>query len=463
MRCSYDVCVIGGGILGCMMTRELAKYQLHTLLLEQEEDVCMGITKANSAVIYAGYDHKCNTQKSGMCVRGNSRLEELCEELDVSFERKGSIMLGFGPKSEAVLQKKLEQGKRNQVPGIELLDQEEICALEPFVNPAVTRGLYAQTTATVNPWELGIAAFENALENGLEVSFRKKVIDIRKSKTHSASYEIEMEDVVSGTIESIQTYGILNCAGVYADEIRNMLLAPRYIIKPTKASFLVFSKYLRQQINHILFYEPEEDRKGITLVPTTDGSLLAGGTLETAFSKNDAMTEKEGLEALFSEVKFLIPQIDTSELIHNFAGVRPNPWEADESERSIPGFVIDTDPACPGMVSMIGIKTPGLTCSQELAEHVVQLLVERLPLIPKRRADFRGERKSSYRGKGAKTGKVLCHCNQVTEGEIRMVVQMGVTTWEGIKHRCFTGMGRCQGSRCRSKVMKIVEEQVRKR
>lgn len=460
MKTSYDVCIIGGGILGCMVARELSRYQVRTVLLEQREDVCMGITKANSAIIYAGYDHKPRTQKGSMCVRGNARMEYLCEELDVLFERKGSIMLGFGPKGEHVLRKKLEQGKCKQVPGIELISGQEVCALEPYVNPAVTMGLYAETTATVNPWELGIAAFENAVENGLDAFFCKKVTHIRKSGGASG-YEIEVMDTKTGKTGSILAGGILNCGGVHADEIRNLILPPRYVIKPTRAGFLIFSKHLQSQIRHVLFCEPEDDRKGVTFVPTTDGSLLAGGTLENARSRSDTATEQAGLEALAAEVKYLIPQIDFAELIHSFAGVRPNPWEIGTEKKSIPGFVIDADPQCPGLISMIGIKTPGLTCSQELAEYAIRLLFEGLGQIPEKKAGFKAARISYMkRDVSLKRGKILCHCNQVTEEELQKVIERlkqdcGIVTWEGIRHRCFAGMGRCQGSRCRSKIMNL--------
>lgn len=459
MKHSYDICIIGGGILGCMAAREFSRYRVSTLLLEEKEDVCMGITKANSAVIYAGYDHKCKTQKSGMCVRGNAGMEKLCEELDVPFERCGSLMIGFGPKAEEVLKKKLEQGKRNQVPGLELLGREEVCAMEPYLNPDVTMGLYARTTATVNPWELGIAAFENAVENGLEACFGKKVTGIRRKESTEPSFEIEITDVKTGKIEFVCVKGILNCAGIHADEIRNMLLPPRYVIRPTKASFLVFSRYLKQKVNHIVFYEPEEKRKGITLVPTTDGSFLAGGTQENALSRFDTATDREGLEALKQELQYLIPQIDFGELIHNFAGVRPNPWEIDEEEKSIPGFVIDGSQECPGLVSMIGVKTPGLTCSQKLAEYASTMLMDAVGIRPELKADYQPLRKSwKHRIDTLHEGKVICHCGQITEEEIRLAVQSGVHSWEGLKHRFFTGMGRCQGSRCRSKIRNIIKE-----
>ena len=524
---NYDICIIGGGILGCMAARELSRYQLKILLVEKEADVCCGITKANAGILYAGYDHKPGTRKGSMCVRGNARLPELCQQLDVPYKRTGSLMVGFGPNSEKVLRKKADQGRIKEVPGIELLTGAEVLTMEPLLNPGVTMGLYAPTTATVNPWELGIAVYENALANGCDVLLHREVEHIRydrsiqprcggfgqsvrqrngDGKSERINFEIILRDHTNGSSETIRTKGILNCAGIHADQIREMVLPPLVRIRPEKAAFLVFSSLLEQKPERIIFYEPEEKRKGLTLIPVTDGSLLIGTTEEEAHSRTDLSTTSTGLERLQQDLEFLVPSMDFNHLIRSFAGLRPRIYDVEDESRRIPGFVIDQSPACPEMVSLIGIKTPGLTSSQELAEYAIGLLLHGMQCSPETKKEFVTKRHSIKRvvgdtlGKAGATspvkadytsvddkagrtpragitditssygkadrmpsdittsGRILCHCNQITEAEVAEAIRRGATNIEGIRHRCGNGMGPCQGSRCEEKIWRFIQQ-----
>lgn len=455
----YDICIIGGGILGCMAARELSRYSIKVLLAEKQEDVCCGITKANSAIIYAGYDHKPGTLKSRLCLKGNRQMDQLCEELEVTMHRCGSIMVGFGPKSEEVIRKKYDQGLQNEVPELELLSGAEICAMEPGLNPDITMGLLSGTTGTVNPWELGIAAFENSMENGCEVSLHTEVCGISKIP---GGFELEMRNHRTGICETISAKGILNCAGMHADHVRELLQTPGVRIHPNKGIYLVFDSLMEKKPEHIIFYEPEKKGKGLTLVPTTDGSLLAAGTEEDAFSADDMVTSSTGLQEVRRKVEFLYPEMDFSCLINSFAAIRPNPYDTMEEGKSIHSFVIDQSAEYPEMVSLIGVKTPGLTCSAALAEYAVKKLFDGMKWIPEKKADFHPFRRISHRLQAAasdKTGdRIICHCNQVTEYEIREAIRRGAVNAEGIKHRCSTGMGKCQGTRCREKIRKILSE-----
>lgn len=463
MKFQYDICIIGGGILGCMAARELSRYCVNVLLVEKREDVCCGVTKANSAIVYAGYDHKPDTLKSRMCVWGNAKMDQLCEELGVSLHRCGAIMVGFGEKSESVLRKKYNQGLLNQVPGLELLTGSEVCALEKGLNPEVTMGLLSMTTGTVNPWELGIAAYENAEENGCRIRFNTEVKRIFRIP---GGCELELYSGVNHTYETVSARGILNCAGMEADQVRELLQPPYVRIHPTKSTYLVFDSLLKAKPEHIIFYEPEKKGKGLTLIPTTDGSLLAGGTEEDARSVKDTSTTVSGLKEVKEKTQFLFPEIDFSCLINSFAAIRPNPYEANEEEKSIHSFVIDQSDEFPEMVSLIGIKTPGLTCSAMLAEYAVNRLFQGMQWIPEKKSFFQPFRRVHVWKRDMEDEKtessgnrIICHCRKVTEKEIRSAVQRGAVNLEGIKHRCGTGMGKCQGSRCREKINRILMEE----
>lgn len=469
MQEKFDICIIGGGILGCMAARELSRYELGVVLLEKNEDVCCGITKANSAVIYAGYDHKPGTHKSSMCVRGNERMQQLCEELDVPFQRPGSLMVGFGRKSEQVLKKKLEQGRIKKVPGLELLSGEEVRAIEPLICPDVSMGLYAPTTGTVLPWELGIAAYENALANGCEGRLHTEVLGIRRA---SEGLELEVKDHKKGTIYGISVRGILNCAGIHSPDLREMLLEPSVRIRPGKAEYLVFSSGIERKPKHILFYEPEEEKKGLTVVPTMDGNLLVGATEGKTDSIRNLETTEKGLWELRKKLAFLLPEMDFTKLIRSFAGIRLYPYDVMQEDKSIRSFILDQPEECREMVSLIGIKTPGLTCSQDLTEYAIEKLFSGLGWKPEKKEHFHYHRKSIHSLKeekrnagetGSEWSRILCHCKQVTEGEIREAVRRGADTVEGISHRCGNGMGYCQGSRCREKILSVLKMEQERR
>ncbi len=453
MQTETDICIIGGGILGCMMARELGRYPVRTMLLEKKKDICTGITKANSAILYAGYDHKPHTLKSRMCLNGNNGIIELCEKLNVPIKRPGSIMFGFEETAEHVLKRKYEQGLENGVPGLRLLGRDEILALEPGLNPEVSLGLFAPTTGTVNPWELGIAAYENALVNGVSSFMQSEVTAIRYR--HSF-YELEVLDKAKGKIHFINAKGVINCAGIYADKVSEMLLSPRIRIRPTKAAYLLFSPQLKQMPKHILFYEPAKQEKGLTLVPTVDGKLLAGASEETASSLEDHATNSWGLDELKRKVSFVFPNLDTDRLLCNFAGVRPNPVDLLNGGKNVHGFAIRQEKEYPGFISLIGVKTPGLTCSLELAKYTIQKLFQGIGFNLKERKDFK---EGTVSRKKEPSGRIICHCNQITEGQIREAFHRGATTVEGVKHRCCVTMGHCQGTRCRRLIEKILQEE----
>lgn len=473
----YDVCVIGGGILGCMVARELMKYRVKAVLAEKREDVCTGMTRANTAVVYAGYDHKPGTLKGKLCAEANQDFERMCRELEVPMKRCGSLMVCFGARGEQVLERKLADGRRNGVPGLAMLDGAAVLEMEPNLSPQVRKGLYAPTTGTVNPWELGIAAFENARDNGCEMRLGAEAVAIRRQ---GDGFEIELLE--NNTVSQvIWAKGIMNCAGLHADTVREMVFPPKIRIFTQRADYLVFDDQLQGFLNHVIFYEPEEKGKGLTLVPAVDGNILAGASKQGGEDRECFKTTPEGLAFLSKMCREAVPGLPMDQVIRNFGSIRPNPFEVEpdgrggyqKKDRRIRSFVIEQERECPSMISLIGVKTPGLTCSGKLAEYTVRKLLDAIGMAdwkneafcPKRRgipkiAQMSFEQRRKQAKQNPDYGKIVCCCRKVTEGEIREAIRRGAVTVDGIKRRCGAGMGRCQGGRCEQRVVELLAEEL---
>ena len=432
----YDAVVIGGGVLGCMTARNLRRYDISVLLVEKENDVCKGITRANSAIVYAGYDNKPGTLKAALTVRGNANMEALCAELEVPFSRCGSLMVSYAPDSVGKMERKLENGRKNGVPGLRLLTGEEAEAMEPMLAPGVTAALYAPTTGTVNPWQLGIAAYENALQNGAEVLLNTEVLGIRR--------EGDGYILTTGRGE-LAAKTVFNCAGLSADTVQELAFAPSVRLELDAAEYLVFDPGMKKP-EMVIFHQAKSCGKGITAIPCVEGNLLISGIrkpLEIPYA-----TTRESLEALHHAVSGLLPEVDSRNVIRSFGAVRPNPqWKNGES---IHDFTVE-HPAL-GFWSLIGIKTPGLTASNELglllAEAAADYLnAEKNPAFdPRRKAIAETD------------NEIICQCGSITRAQIIEAIRRGAATVDGVKRRVGSGMGRCQGSRCTYEIGKLLEE-----
>ena len=432
----FDAVVIGGGILGCFMARSLRRWNISTVLIEKAEDVCTGITRANSAIVYPGYDNKTGSRKAEMTVRGNAGMEQLCKELEVPFSRCGSLLVTYDPSSVSRLEKKLNQGIRNGVPGLRLLSGAEAEAMEPMLRPGVAAALYAPTTGTVNPWKLGIAALENALDNGAEIRRNTEVTGIRRE---SGGYRIETDG------EGVLCRMVFNCAGLFADKVQELLFPPSVRLYPDGAEYLVLDP-LAPKPERVIFHQANICGKGITAIPCVEGNLLISGVrkmLGIPFG-----TTAEGLQELHTAAKELLPDAETSKVIRSFGAVRPNPYT--ESGESVHDFCIE-NPA-PGFYSLIGIKTPGLTCANELGLHLAEKAAAFLQA--EKNEEFDPERKGIWE----KDNEIICQCEQITRAEIIEAIRRGATTVDGVKRRVGSGMGWCQGSRCTLKIEKLLEE-----
>lgn len=430
----FDTIVIGGGILGCFAARNLSRWKLSVLLLEAAEDVCTGITRANSAIVYAGYDMKPGTRKAEMTVRANADFDRLCRELEVPFSRRGSLMVSFGPRGYASLVRKRSAGEQNHVPGLRLLTGAEARALEPMLCEKVTAALYAPSTGTVNPWQLGIAAYENALQNGCRAQMNTRVTHIRQA---DGVYRLETDR------GSFTCRAIVNCAGLGAAAIQETVHPCGTAIRTDAAEYLVMDASIPTP-KHIIFQETEEG-KGITAVPCVEGNLL----VESPARPLDApfATTQAGLAQLRSATAELLPALDPEGVIRSFGAVRPNPHRGDSS---IHDFCIE-EPA-PGFISFIGVKTPGLTCANVLGRYAAEAVAKTLSAEPN--PNFDPHRPAI----SASDHHIICQCGQITQGQIREAIRRGATTVDGIKHRVGIGMGKCQGSRCAWAIEKLLEE-----
>jgi len=432
----FDAAVIGGGILGCFTARNLRRWNISTVLIEKEDDVCRGITRSNSAIVYPGYDNKPGSRKAEMTVRGNGNMGALAEELEVPFSRCGSVLVTYDESSVPKLKKKLQNGIQNGVPGIKLLSGPEAEAMEPMLKKGVVAALYAPSTGTVNPWQLGIAAYENAVQNGAEARLNTQVLGIRRCQEGF---------VVETSEDSFLCKTVFNCAGLLADKVQQLLYPPSVRLQLDCAEYLVLDSLARKP-ERVIFHQAESCGKGITAIPCVEGNLLISGVrkpLGTPFA-----TTPEGLQELHSAVKELLPEADLKKVIRSFGAVRPNPYK--ETGESLHDFNIES-PA-PGFYSLIGIKTPGLTCANELGTYLAQqaaayLNAEENPAFnPKRKAIT------------DKDSQIICQCEKITRAEIVEAIRRGAKTVDGVKRRVGSGMGRCQGSRCSYEIEKLLEE-----
>ncbi|MBR3403578.1 MAG: NAD(P)/FAD-dependent oxidoreductase [Parasporobacterium sp.] len=487
MKRTSDVLIIGAGILGCFAARSLSRYALEINVIEKREDVCCGITKANTGIIYRGYDQHPGSLKAALCKKASDHFPSLCEELDIPYRKTGLLMLSFGPRADRVFQKKMEQGKENNIPDIQILDESQVYQMEPLLCDGIRSALYAENTYTVNPWEMGIAAYENAMSNQVHFYFGQEAMRIARMDT---GFLVETKD------HTYTASRLICCAGLTADTVWEMLSKPSVKILPLAADYLVFDRSVGDSISHVISVEPEEKGDGITLVPTVDGNILAGPTRRsikdpahctaaasgccTAAPGSETAADVGGILELQQKCQKLIPSLSPSMIIRSFGAVRPNPYYAEPdgtlSQKSINDFqILEED----GFFALIGIKTPGITCADELGRYLAQRLIGSLEHKPPLNPSFSPSRKGILRlsdllrddpgltanlpqSAPADYFEIICRCEHISKGEVLEAIRRGATTIDGIKRRTGAGMGRCQGGYCMEKILHLLKEQTGK-
>ena len=454
----YDVIIIGAGVTGCAIARELSRRQRKVAVLERCGDVCEGTSKANSGIAHAGYDAKPGSMKARMNIRGSQMMEELSKELDFPYRRNGSIVLGFSRENHEILQDLYDKGIANGVENLQLLSGDEVRRLEPNLSGQVTEALYAPTGGIVDPFLLTIALAENANVNGVEFFFRTQVEGIERTdgehfyriKTNNGVYETKM---------------VANAAGVYADVIHNMVSGKKLHITPRRGEYILLDKKTGDFVNATIFQCPTIMGKGVLVTPTAHGNLLLGPTAEDVKDKEETNTTPDGLEVILSRTGLSAEHIPSRQAITSFAGLRAHE-DGDD-------FIIEEVADAPGFFDAAGIESPGLTSAPAIGEYVAALIQEKVPapvkedFVAKRQgipsmALATEEEKKRLIAENPLYGSVVCRCELVTEGEIVDAIHrpLGATTLDGIKRRVRAGMGRCQAGFCTPKQVEILAREL---
>ncbi len=448
----YDVVIIGGGVCGGAVAMYLSKYDVKCCLLEKENDVAVGTTKANSGIVHAGYDPEPNTLMARLNVRGGELIEELAKEMKFPYRKVGSMVVAFGVEDEAHLGKLYDRGIANGVRGLELLNREELFKREPNLAPEATAALYAPEAAVVNPWRLCLAMCETAAENGVEFYLDSKVTSIEKSVT---GFKI----TAGGKI--YETKYIINAAGLYADLIAEMVGAKDFEIFPSKGQYYLLDKTSNWLVNSIIFQCPTEKGKGVLVAPTAEGNIIVGPNAEKNNARDDVSTTREGLIEVATSANKTTKKINYKENIRSFAGLRSNTDK--------PDFIIGESDLCRHFINVAGIKSPGLSSAPAIGEYVMEILQDCGLLLPPKKewkyarahicfADLSNEEKAELCEKNPKYGNIICRCNMVTEGEMLDALDTHIKprTLDGIKRRTGSVMGRCQGGFCGAKIHEII-------
>lgn len=450
----FDVAVIGGGVLGCLAARNLCRFKLSSVLIEEKDDVCRGISRANAAIIYTGRDNKPGSLKARMTLRANADFDRLCDELEVEFIRRGSLLLSYDEACMPVLEKKLQNGLESGIKGIRILRGEEAMELEPMLSTTPQAALHTPGTGTVNPWQLGIAAFENAVMNGCEPMLNTSVIGIDKR---------ESGYIITTDKGEISCKAIVNCAGLAADKVHNMLFEAETELWFNAADFLIFDR--NSPSPGMILSEERPRGKGISLVPTVEGNLLIESEPRLPVGRHYAFRNESRAE-LINRAAAIVKGIKDENIIRCFAAVRPNPRCVGDGGKDISSFVISRPEA--GFISLIGIKTPGLSCSNELGNFCAEELAAYLgaeesrafnpkrPAIPQLRK-LSYEQRRELVEKDSEYGEIICLCEDISKAEIRHAIRRGAKSVEAVKRRVGSAMGPCQGSRCNYAISKILE------
>ena len=455
-----DAVIIGAGVNGCAIARELSKKKINIAVLEKSTDVCEGTSKANSGIAHAGFDARPGTLMARLNVRGSAMMESLSKELDFPYKKNGSLVLCFNEKDMENLQELKERGIQNGVKNLEIIDRREAQELEPNIGQQVVGALHAPDGAIICPFGLTIALAENAAVNGVKFFFETKVEQINKKEN---SYEILT------TRGNFEAKTVINAAGVYSDKIHNMVCEPgdELEIIPRKGEYILYDKKVGSLVEHTLFQLPTSLGKGVLVTPTVHGNLLTGPTAEDIEDKSEVKTSSEGLSAVLEKAALSILQVPSRQIITSFAGLRAHGPKGD--------FIIGEVKGAPGFFDVAAMESPGLTCAPAVGEYVAEMV--NAYLQPEENKDFIGTRKgipnmalSSAEERqrliqeNPAYANVICRCEMVTEGEILDAIRrpLGATTTDGIKRRTRAGMGRCQAGFCLPKTIEILAQELKK-
>ena len=453
---NYDVAVVGAGVIGSLIARELCRYNIKVALVEKNNDMATGTSKANSAIVHAGFDAKPGTLKAKLNVEGTALMPELCKTLGVPFKPIGSLVVAFSDEEVETLGELLERGKANGVPDLEIYDATKLREVEPFISENAKAALWAPTAGIVCPYELTIAAAENAVVNGADF--------IRNFEVKKIGFDGNEFSVLNGENE-FKTKYIINAAGVYCDEIAALIGDTSIHTIPRKGEYMLCDKSVGHLAKHTIFQCPSKMGKGVLVTPTVDGNLLIGPSALDIEDKEDFATTAAALSGILETAKKSVPSLTTREVITSFAGLRAHCTRDD--------FIIEPSEKNSRFINVAGIESPGLSSAPAIAEYVRDIILKSASFEEK--ADFNPVREEPVRfrhmtneerkaliEKNPAYGQIICRCETITEGEILDAIHApaGARDVDGVKRRTRAGMGRCQGGFCGSKVVEILAREL---
>lgn len=456
---NYDAAIIGGGVTGCAIARELSRYQLKICVIEREEDVCSGTSKSNSAIVHAGYDAEPGSLKAKFNTEGNHLMGELSEKLDFSFVRNGSLVLCFSEDDRPALNALYEKGIENGVPQLTILTGDEVRAMEPSVSETVTSALYAPTGGIVCPFGLTIALAENACDNGTDFLFETEIEQIKKT---DSGYDLISRDKI------IHASYVVNAAGVYSDVIHNMVSENKLHIIPRKGDYCLLDKEAGNLVSHTIFQLPGKMGKGILVTPTVHGNLLTGPTAVNVPDREETATSAKELADIIEKAAWGVNNVPFRQVITSFSGLRAH----EEGDDFVVGEAEDAD----GFFDAAGMESPGLSSAPAVGVYLAELIAQKANV--QKKEDFIETRKGIVNPQkltleeraeliknDPRYGTIICRCEGVSEGEIADAINrtLGAVSVDGIKRRVRAGMGRCQSGFCIPKTMEILARETGKR
>nr|WP_316622411.1 NAD(P)/FAD-dependent oxidoreductase [uncultured Ruminococcus sp.] len=452
----YDIIIIGAGVIGCAVARELSKYNARILVVEKNEDVCAGTSKANSAIVHSGYDAENGTLKARFNVEGNRMMENVCKELDVPFKRIGSLTVCTEKELLPELEKLKERGERNGVEGLRVLSREELLAIEPHIGDEVVGALLAPTAGIVCPFKLTIAFAENAAVNGAEFLFDTQV---NKVYADSGVWHVVTDE------KEYEAKAVVNAAGVYSDMFNNMVSERKLHITPRRGDYILLDRSAEGFVRHTIFQLPTKLGKGVLVTPTVHGNTIVGPTAVDVDDKESTATTAEGIDSVIAKSALSVKGLPVRQVITSFAGLRAH---EDGHE-----FVLGEPEDAENFYNCAGIESPGLSAAPAIGVYIAGLIREKLHLSEKgsfvaERKDILNPAKLSLEERNELIrrepayGTIICRCESVTEGEIIDAIRrpVGARSLDGVKRRTRAGMGRCQAGFCSPKVMEILRREL---
>lgn len=448
----YDVIIVGAGVVGTSIARELSRYKLGIALLEKEEELAFGVSKSNSGIIHCGTQNPPDSLKGKLCVQGNILTRKISKELGVDFKEVGELIVAFCKEEINILKQIKKEAEALGVPRIEIVGRRWLSKNEPNLSENVIAALYAPTVGIISPYRWTYDLAENAAKNGVEIFHNRKVENIIKN---DSVFEVSTSD---GTFRS---KNIVNAAGLFADDIANMAGINDFKIRPRKGEEFMLDKKREHIVEHVIFPLPTKTSKGILVIKTSDGNPMLGPTAEDVDDKEDLSTSDEGLNKVLASTQRMIPTVSADDIIAYFAGLRPAAGD---------DFIIRYEERVGNFVNAAGIQSPGLTAAPAIALMAVDLL-KKGGLILRKKLIFHGHQKEENHlfaiplaqtkkliKKNEAYGDIVCRCEMVSAKEVADAIDRGATTLDGIKFRTRAQAGRCHGGFCTTRIMRILSE-----